>query len=430
MPSNKQWVLLLLTTITISSVVYILRTEVILECYTRVYNHRSGKHTAWLHRRFATKKEPLQNANSSGRPLNDEDGYAGVGDDRITPAERKATFNDRKSVLHVRSMSTDLKFLHHHDYQFTISTPGICNTTGSLYKTGVFLLVLVESKPENFLDRNIYRKTWGSIHESQGEQIRTLFLLGTSQNRTADEKIEEENRKFRDIIRVEFVDTYRNLTLKTILGLRWVLRHCPSAFYVMKTDDDVIVQYPKLVDYLLDLPWWRTKHLFMGRLYEPKPPERDPRVKGYVSEQEYPGALYPAYLAGSGYVMSMDTVRVLHETSRHVPLMPMEDVYLGICANKTELVQPQKHENFTRFYMGRVYSYCLYKGLVTIHAACRECREIFWNEMYGGGSRKKPPSCPMTGMDVNTFCYYAHPKNKLYSKLGCDVIQKSWYYVI
>ena len=38
-----------------------------------------------------------------------------------------------------------------------------------------------------------------------------------------------------------FQDTYHNLTLKTIMGLKWMAIFCPQAEFVLKTDDDIYV---------------------------------------------------------------------------------------------------------------------------------------------------------------------------------------------
>lgn len=46
----------------------------------------------------------------------------------------------------------------------------------------------------------------------------------------------------------------------------------------------------------------------------------------------YSGNTYPAYLSGTGYVMSMDVVEKLYKTSLVTPLFHLEDVYLtGKC---------------------------------------------------------------------------------------------------
>ncbi len=45
-------------------------------------------------------------------------------------------------------------------------------------------------------------------------------------------------------------DTYHNLTLKTVMGLKWASIFCPQAKFVLKTDDDIYVNLPLLLDAL------------------------------------------------------------------------------------------------------------------------------------------------------------------------------------
>lgn len=41
-------------------------------------------------------------------------------------------------------------------------------------------------------------------------------------------------------------DSYFNLTLKTVMGLKWKAMFCPQAKIWMKTDDDIFVNLPYL----------------------------------------------------------------------------------------------------------------------------------------------------------------------------------------
>ena len=67
------------------------------------------------------------------------------------------------------------------------------------------------------------------------------------------EKIAEEARTYGDVIQEDFVDSYMNLTLKSVMGLRWAHHHCPELDFFMKTDDDVFVNVPHLLGYLEQL---------------------------------------------------------------------------------------------------------------------------------------------------------------------------------
>ena len=47
-----------------------------------------------------------------------------------------------------------------------------------------------------------------------------------------------------------FIDSYGNLTLKTMMGLKWASRYCWRAKFVYKVDDDMFVNVENLLKYL------------------------------------------------------------------------------------------------------------------------------------------------------------------------------------
>ncbi len=53
-----------------------------------------------------------------------------------------------------------------------------------------------------------------------------------------------------DLVQENFIDSYRNLTLKTLMGIRWASIHCSNAKFVVKIDDDVIINPFYLLNYL------------------------------------------------------------------------------------------------------------------------------------------------------------------------------------
>ena len=80
-----------------------------------------------------------------------------------------------------------------------------------------------------------------------------IFLLGTTS--TPDPELEgriaEETALQGDLVREDFLDTYQNLTLKTLAGVKWAGQFCGQAEFVMKTDDDMYVNVGEVMEYLL-----------------------------------------------------------------------------------------------------------------------------------------------------------------------------------
>lgn len=80
--------------------------------------------------------------------------------------------------------------------------------------------------------------------------LRLGFLLGDTDSLEAQNQVMEESSKYGDVIQEGFLDTYNNLTLKSVMLLKWVRSHCRHARYIMKTDDDMFVNLPRLIGFL------------------------------------------------------------------------------------------------------------------------------------------------------------------------------------
>ena len=78
--------------------------------------------------------------------------------------------------------------------------------------------------------RRSIRETWGSKHLLEKHNIKLIFLLGTTENYDPEVEIElkSETENYEDLVREDFLDSYQNLTLKTLGGLKWTAIFCPQ----------------------------------------------------------------------------------------------------------------------------------------------------------------------------------------------------------
>ncbi|NXG11142.1 B3GT1 galactosyltransferase, partial [Sakesphorus luctuosus] len=95
-------------------------------------------------------------------------------------------------------------------------------------------------------------------------------------------QLREEDELHRDLLQQDFLDTYHNLTLKTLMGLEWVSRFCPGATYVMKADHDVFLNVEFLVRRLLVPP---RRGLATGHVYRNTGPLRRRVYKWFVPRE-------------------------------------------------------------------------------------------------------------------------------------------------
>ena len=108
------------------------------------------------------------------------------------------------------------------------------------------LVVVVCSDLPNYLGRQAIRDTWGT--QAKGIGVRVFFLVG-KRAMTKIDRLAEESDEHGDIIQEDFIDTYANLTLKSLALLRWAHQAFSGGDrwqHVLKTDDDVYINMPAL----------------------------------------------------------------------------------------------------------------------------------------------------------------------------------------
>lgn len=216
------------------------------------------------------------------------------------------------------------------NYTFVISDTPACTSTTP------FLLLVVPVAPSGRAARDTIRKTWGSQKLVLGQPVETLFMLGLSGAADAGPQQEElwrESRRYRDLIQSDFLDSYHNLTIKTMMILEWVASNCLHTSYVMKVDSDVFLQVENLMRLLLD-PSTAKQNYMTGLVLWHNKVLRNPFSKHYMPRHVVPEPEYPPYTIGMCYVMSMDLPAKILEVSPQIKPVFIEDVYLGKCLKR------------------------------------------------------------------------------------------------
>ncbi|KAM9320389.1 beta-1,3-galactosyltransferase 5 [Gastrophryne carolinensis] len=243
-----------------------------------------------------------------------------------------------------------------------------------------FLVLLVTTTHDQQEARMAVRKTWGQERLIQGKRVVTFFLLGTSINPSTDDiGLPEEVQTYKDIIQKDFVDSYYNLTIKTLMGIDWIVHYCPQTSYVMKTDTDMFINTLYLVELLLRKN--QTTDLFTGLLKINDPPVRNIFNKWYISKTEYGEDMYPPFCSGTGYVFSVDIAQKVYKIYPTIPYFKLEDVYIGICLNKLKVPLQELHSEEVFFVSKPAFSICTYRNLVTSHGILPTELINFWEAL-------------------------------------------------
>ncbi|KAG8430391.1 hypothetical protein GDO86_017898 [Hymenochirus boettgeri] len=254
-----------------------------------------------------------------------------------------------------------------------------------------FLVLLVVSVSPDIRSRLAIRETWGNESNYGNVSVVTVFLVGlpTSVTDKVQQELEEENRIYGDIVQQDFMDTYYNLTLKTLMGMEWVAKYCPTASYVMKIDSDMFLNVEYLIHKVL-LPDSPVRNNYLtGYIVPTSGPMRSKAYKWYVPKEVYPNDTYPPYCAGPGYVFSADLTQKIYDVAQTIRVIPMEDSFIGICMYELKIPLTTSPPNvFNGHWID--YERCLYNKLVTVHHYTHEKLREVWTDFWS----KRKSECP------------------------------------
>ncbi|XP_073318602.1 beta-1,3-galactosyltransferase 1-like [Pagrus major] len=282
------------------------------------------------------------------------------------PIRKTPKVNKNSTFSNIRTRS-----LNPHDFGYLINEAKKCEAEPP------FLVILISTTHKEFDARQAIRETWGDESTFPDVRVVTLFLLGRSTDTVLNQMVEQESQIFHDIVVEDFIDSYHNLTLKTLMGMRWVATFCAKAQYVLKTDSDIFVNMENLIYNLLKPTTKPRRRYFTGYVINGGP-IRDMRSKWYMPRDLYPESKYPPFCSGTGYIFSADVAELIYKTSLHTRLLHLEDVYVGVCLRKLG-IHPFQNSGFNHWKMA--YSLCRYRRVVTVHQISPEEMHRIWNDM-------------------------------------------------
>ncbi|XP_013387733.1 beta-1,3-galactosyltransferase 1-like [Lingula anatina] len=257
-----------------------------------------------------------------------------------------------------------------------------------------YLLVLVISNPQDVKTRAAYRKTCGSWKQYLGRRIKTIFFLGKTGYKTVDEDAVAEGLHYKDTVIIDFVDSYKNYTLKTLLAFRWAVELCGNAKFVLRNGHDVTTNIQEIMDYLTSLPKDSQSSLLEGYILSDKhAPQRDPKNKYYQSPEQYPWSNFPDFVSGFATLFSFDVVRVINSASLTQHLF-IEDVYMGHIAHANG-IKLKHNVNFwfspATHYRNILRSKCRFMRSFAVH---RAPTSVLWAVLNGTLTKEEACNVP------------------------------------
>ncbi|XP_053203611.1 beta-1,3-galactosyltransferase brn-like isoform X2 [Panonychus citri] len=239
--------------------------------------------------------------------------------------------------------------------------------TKSIYEK-ITLVFMIKSALGNRDSRDAIRQTWGREDRFSDVPLRRIFVVGNCEGSATPESADEcdklignESREFGDLVQADFIDTYFNNTIKTMMAMKWVVTNCPRTSFVLFVDDDFYISPRNLLRFVrrpfYDPDDLESRHsipsrfipkdgrLYAGFVFGKSAPMRHKLSKWYISLEDYPYARYPPYVTAGAFVLSIRTVKEMYYASLYTKHFKFDDIYVGILAKKLNL-EPFHNKNF------------------------------------------------------------------------------------
>ncbi|XP_012937649.1 beta-1,3-galactosyltransferase 1 [Aplysia californica] len=229
-----------------------------------------------------------------------------------------------KEDLNDSSLTNDAYYPGKRVGKYIMVNPDLCRDANK-----IDVIIIVHTAPANLDKRQRIRDSFAKQSNFLPFQVRVAFLLGLTSNKTLERVLWFEHTTYNDTVMGNFKDDYHNLTLKGVMGYRWISEHCANSRFVLKIDDDVLINMYKLLYSFLNHMNGKRKSIFCNLWHKNTMPilrtgkwRVDPHV--FSHKQTFP---YD-YCSGFVVIMTSDLMRPLYEAAQTTPFFWIDDVYL------------------------------------------------------------------------------------------------------
>ncbi|XP_060531519.1 beta-1,3-galactosyltransferase 5-like [Cylas formicarius] len=228
------------------------------------------------------------------------------------------------------------------DFSYILNNEAVC-------AGDVVVVIVITSYCGNIDTRNWIREALNG-DDFVRLNIRKIFLLGKApdNNYILQTSVTKEYNKFKDTVQGNFLEAYRNLTYKHVMGLKWVNEFCSNAQYVIKMDDDIVFNIERLKELLNSVKEVSKSEFIAGYVLNHYQPIREVGNKWYVSRQEYIMDYYPKFVSGWFYITNPQTVSKIISLTYTIKYFWIDDIYItGIIASTLKIKRFDISQYFT-----------------------------------------------------------------------------------
>uniref|UniRef100_A0A7E4VS14 Hexosyltransferase n=1 Tax=Panagrellus redivivus TaxID=6233 RepID=A0A7E4VS14_PANRE len=190
------------------------------------------------------------------------------------------------------------------------------------------VVFVVNSEPGNYAERENLRRNVFTENIKLTRRISVFFVIGMSGEPHLDTKVSTEANRKEDILLVNVLENYHNITHKARAWITFLHDTCesPAPKFVTKIDDDIMLDLPGFLNLLHE--FHAFKRVVLGRVYTNGPVMRHPASKWYLSKKEYASNGLGLYLQGMAYTFSFDLINGMYDNLKRVQYLWMDDWYV------------------------------------------------------------------------------------------------------
>lgn len=280
-----------------------------------------------------------------------------------------------------KSPDDSLRIMHEPSISF-VTKPDVCSPPP-------YMLIMCLTAPKNFQQRAAIRKQIRDFNAKSNYVLRPLFVIGQGGLPAIQSQIEDEVRENNDILQSSMTEGYGKLSYKTNMAFIWTQCFCPGAKYVLKIDDDVVLNFEVLTSHIRAKHGTKTPELLIEcpsvmrnmRPWRPRPSGGSSTIMGKWSVKtfEMNRRVWPDFCPGWAYLTTPSTAIRIAEMSANMKddvlrVNRLDDIYMsGYVFGQ---IEGAKLEQLSGGYMGdlwnKYFSYCPFMGIT---------KAVFFNDI-------------------------------------------------
>uniref|UniRef100_A0A914P2Q9 Hexosyltransferase n=1 Tax=Panagrolaimus davidi TaxID=227884 RepID=A0A914P2Q9_9BILA len=185
-------------------------------------------------------------------------------------------------------------------------------------------IIVIRSAPNAINYREYIRDTWKQTFPSE---IPVVFVVGKGKS---DDDVESEAKEHEDILQLDFIDSYFNLTLKMMATYGYFLKHSTVEQF-MVINDDTIVNSTALMQYSNEMQ--KGENYVIGKVSRGYPRLFMPWLLWHVPSTMYNHKCYPPFVQGSSFIISRKAASEIFKHICDFPFVHLDDIMMGLVSN-------------------------------------------------------------------------------------------------